>query len=103
MSHHGAGLRKLTKDRELVQQIAADWRDAALADADKALCSYAEKLTLKPSSLDSTNIEALRSNGFNDRAIHDACAIVAYFNFVTRIAEGLHVELEEYWAPEDVL
>ena len=38
-----------------------------------------------------------------DRAIHDACAVIAYFNFVTRMAEGLQVELEDYWAPEDIL
>ncbi len=30
-----------------------------------------------------------------DRAIHDACAIVAYFAFVNRIADGLGVELED--------
>lgn len=29
-----------------------------------------------------------------DRAIHDACAIVAYFAFVNRIADGLGVDLE---------
>ncbi len=37
---------------------------------------------------------ALRTAGFDDRAIHDACAIVAYFAFVNRIADGLGVELE---------
>ncbi len=103
MTHHGAGLRKLTKNRELVGQIARGWRDAELSDADIALCAYAEKLTLTPSALSAEDIDALRAVGFDDRSIHDACAIVAYFNFVTRIAEGLHVELEDYWDPEDIL
>ncbi len=35
-----------------------------------------------------------RAVGFDDRAIHDVCAIVGYFAFVNRIADGLGVELE---------
>jgi alkylhydroperoxidase family enzyme len=33
-------------------------------------------------------------SGFDDEGIHDACAIIAYFAFVNRIADGLGVELE---------
>jgi alkylhydroperoxidase family enzyme len=40
------------------------------------------------------DVARLRAAGFDDRAIHDACAIVAYFAFVNRIADGLGVELE---------
>ncbi len=40
------------------------------------------------------DVEGLREAGFDDRAIHDACAIVSYFAFVNRIADGLGVELE---------
>lgn len=41
------------------------------------------------------DIDDLRVVGFSDAAIHDAAAIVAYFNFVNRLALGLGVELEE--------
>lgn len=41
-----------------------------------------------------TDVEALRQHGFDDRAIHDLCAVVAYFAFVNRIADGLGVDLE---------
>ena len=34
----------------------------------------------------------LRAVGLDDRAILDACQVVAYFNFVNRIAQGLGVE-----------
>jgi alkylhydroperoxidase family enzyme len=37
----------------------------------------------------------LRDAGFDDRTIHDAYAIVAYFAFVNRIADGLGVDLED--------
>ena len=41
------------------------------------------------------DITSLREAGLDDRAIHDACAIVSYFAFVNRIADGLGVELED--------
>jgi alkylhydroperoxidase family enzyme len=40
------------------------------------------------------DLQSLRAHGFADRAIHDACAIAAYFAFVNRIANGLGVDLE---------
>lgn len=41
-----------------------------------------------------THIDALRYAGYDDRAIHDAWAIIGYFAFVNRIADGLGVALE---------
>jgi hypothetical protein len=29
--------------------------------------------------------------------IHDAAAVIAYFAFVNRLADGLGVDLESYW------
>ncbi len=40
------------------------------------------------------HIDALRTAGYDDRAIHDACAIIGYFAFVNRIADGLGVQVE---------
>jgi alkylhydroperoxidase family enzyme len=41
------------------------------------------------------DVAALRAQGFDDRAIHDLCAVTAYYAFVNRIADGLGVELEQ--------
>lgn len=67
---------------------------AVLSSADMALLVYADKLTHSPGAMTAADVERLREAGFGDRAIHDACAIVAYFAFVNRIAEGLGVEVE---------
>jgi uncharacterized protein YciW len=40
----------------------------------------------------------LRASGLTDRDIVDLNQVVAYFNYVNRIAEGLGVELEARWA-----
>ena len=42
------------------------------------------------------DIHALRSHGYDDRAIHDATQVIAYFNYINRVAEGLHVEQEDF-------
>lgn len=44
-------------------------------------------------------MEPLRAQGLSDSALHDAATIVAYFNFVNRIASGLGVELEGEISP----
>ncbi len=67
---------------------------AEFDEGEAALLVYADRLTLDPASVSLAHIEALRDAGFDDRAIHDACAIVSYFAFVNRIADGLGVELE---------
>lgn len=58
------------------------------------MLDYAVKLTRSPSDIGAGDVGALRDAGFDDRAIHDICAITAYFAFVNRIADGLGVELE---------
>ena len=65
-----------------------------LSAREVALLAYADALTLSPASIRPSHIAALRGTGCDDRAIHDACAIVAYFAFVNRIADGLGVEVE---------
>ena len=102
MVHHGAGLRRIASGSGRAGNIetiiaalhAAPLGDGAFDDAERALLAYAEKLTLLPSSIGGADIDALRGAGFDDRGIHDACAIVSYFAFVNRIADGLGVELE---------
>ena len=61
---------------------------------ERAMLDYAEKLTLDPGAMEAADVERLRDQGFDDRAIHDICAITAYFAFVNRMADGLGVELE---------
>jgi len=94
MHHHGESLRQITKDDELVDSIARDPLSAALPPRSRALVSYAVKLTLRPAEVSLQDIEALREVGLSDRGIHDAANVIAYYNFVNRIALGLGVELE---------
>ncbi len=46
------------------------------------------------------DVERLRDHELTDRDIVDANQVVAYFNYVNRVADGLGVELEPYWPDE---
>jgi len=82
-----------------VQAIARDWRRARLNAADSALCAYAEKLTSHPTEMTAADVERLRDAGLDDVAIHDATQVVAYFNYINRVADALGVEREDFIQP----
>ena len=42
------------------------------------------------------DLDALRAHGLTDRAIHDAAQVTGFFNYITRIADGLGVEPEDF-------
>ena len=98
MKHHGAGLRKLTKNEKLVEQLTTDFRRAELGEADRVMLEYAVKLTQEPSSVTETDIITLRESGFIDTAILDINQVTGYYAFVNRLADGLGVELETFWS-----
>ena len=74
--------------------MGADWRGARLDAPDAALCAYAEKLTREPAAMREDDLAPLRAAGLDDRAIHDAVQVIAYFNYINRVADALHVEPE---------
>ena len=90
------GARKVEKVQQdaLLVALESDHLQAELDPADLVMLDYAVKLTRSPSEIDEADMKALRGVGFEDRAIHDICAITAYYAFVNRIADGLGVELE---------
>jgi len=96
VTHHGAGLRKLTGNEKLVNALQADYRSAPLEPADRAMLDYVDKLTREPWTMNAEDVEALGRAGFDDAAILDICQVAAYFAFVNRMADGLGVELEDH-------
>ena len=80
----------------LVHQVVTDWRQAALAPADQALCEHSAKLTGGQVHVTPGDLEDLRAAGLDDRAIHDATQVIAFFNYITRVADGLGVESESF-------
>lgn len=81
-------------DDSLVDALVADPESAPLGARSRAFVTYALRLTRTPHAVTAAALQPLREAGLSDRGIHDLAAVVAYFNFVNRIAAGLGVALE---------
>jgi alkylhydroperoxidase family enzyme len=44
--------------------------------------------------------DELRARGWDDAAIHDAIQVIAYFNYINRVAEGIGIGPEPEWLVE---
>ena len=82
-----------------LEAVASNWRDASLDDVDLALCAYVEKLTLRPGDMTETDVQRLRDLGLSDEAIHDVIQVASYFNYINRVADAVHVDLEPEMKP----
>src|SRR5206468_11502074 len=82
-------------ERELVEAIKAKrWRDAStLTSRERALCEVAEKLSATPTRMVEEDWQPLRDLGVDDRACLEV-AHVGIFNYLTRLADGLGLQLD---------
>lgn len=99
MEAHGEDLRAEGAPDDLVEALKKDWSVAPLPDTDRSICRYAAKLTQTPAAMNQQDIADLRRAGLDDQAIHDVCAVTAYFAYINRMADGLGVDLEPEMKP----
>ncbi len=64
------------------------------------MLDFAAKLTCTPGQMQAADLDALRGCGYGDRAIHDIVQVIAYFNYINRVADGLGVDLEPGMLPK---
>lgn len=74
-----------------------DYRQASLSPRELALCDFAVKLTHLAAEVEEADIDALRAVGLSDRDVSDAIQVIGYFNYVTRVADGVGIEDEPEW------
>jgi uncharacterized peroxidase-related enzyme len=80
---------------ELAQQLKTNYRQALLTPAELAMLEFAELLTVQPANVVEGDIAHLRTVGWTDEDIVDIVHQTALFNYMTRVADGLGVELDE--------
>jgi uncharacterized peroxidase-related enzyme len=98
--HHSAALLRESGQVALAEAVVSGQFEP-LAARLRALLEYAVALTVSPRSVQQVDVERLQDVGLSAAEIIDANQVVAYFNYVNRVAEGLGVELEPTW-PNDV-
>jgi uncharacterized peroxidase-related enzyme len=83
---HGAILRIYQKDPLIADQIATNYRKAALPSRQRAMLDFACKVALSSATVDDEDHRLLQAEGFDDDAIWDIAAIAAFFALSNRIA-----------------
>ncbi len=71
------------------------WRELPLSPRDRALCEVAEKLSATPTRMLPEDWQPLRDLGFDDKACLEVAHIVGIFNYLTRLADGFGLQLDE--------
>ena len=56
------------------------------------------KLTRLAAEIGEADIDALRAQGLSDTDVSDAIQVIGYFNYVTRVADGVGIDDEPEWA-----
>ena len=78
-------MRRLTEDEHLTAEFATTWPQYDLDQKTRALLAYAKKLTQEPSMVEDSDIEELRTVGWDEQAIYEATALISMFNFSGRL------------------
>ena len=89
---HGSAVRELSKDPQLGERRAANFRSAELPKKQEELLNFTKKLTKDPSEIGESDRKKLRDVGYTDRDIWDISAIVGLFNMTNRLASATEME-----------
>lgn len=73
-----------------------------LSEREEAIVEYSLKITKTPSEMTKDDVETLRKVGLTDEAILNVVMVNGYFAFVNRMADGLGIELEDYWSAKQI-
>jgi len=71
------------------EQIAVGYLHSRISMADKALLNFCSKLNLERSKVNRSDVDALRTFGFNDQQILEAIVTVGFAQFANTVAFGL--------------
>jgi len=91
VNHHAEALRRYVKDEDTINMLMTADGLETLEPRLSNIVRHAEKLTNAPVAMTESDLGELRAEGLSDEDILDLTLIVAYFNFVNRIALGLGV------------
>ncbi len=83
---HGALLRVFAKAPMLADQIAINYLHAPISEKQKAMLTFALKLSRSPELVASEDYDLLKTHGYDDEDILDIAGITAFFGLSNRMA-----------------
>ena len=69
-------------------------RIESLSERERALCALADKLSSTPTRMVEEDWQPLRELGLDDQACLEVAHVVGIFNHLTRLADGLGLQLD---------
>ena len=99
LTAHGAAVRQLSGDPKLGEMLVMNWRVADLNHRQRAMLTFAEKVTIESHKIGEYDRENLRDAGFTDRDIWDIANVAGFFNMSNRVASAIDMRPnDEYHA-----
>ncbi len=96
--HHLAGMTRLLADPERSDVVGAALKNQSPGDAfdgrELAGLNYAARLSTAPAEITASDLEELRSAGFDDGEILEINQVTAYFAYANRTVLGLGINTE---------
>jgi uncharacterized peroxidase-related enzyme len=83
---HGAILRIYEKNPLIADQLATNWRKAAITPRQHAMLAFAMKVALDSRAVEDHDFRELHAHGFTDEDAWDIAAIAAFFAMSNRLA-----------------
>jgi uncharacterized peroxidase-related enzyme len=74
--------------------VKRNYSHTKLSSRSKALAKFADLVTRKPAAVRKQDVDTLRKHGLSDCDILDAVEVIAYFNYINRIADALGIDPE---------
>ena len=76
----------------MVNAVLDDHRTAPIADKDRALFDFLEKMNRASTSITMNDLDRLRDLGWTDEAMYDAITVCALFNFFNKWIDATGVQ-----------
>ena len=78
-------------DKELVDALEGDYRNAPITEQEKVMLDYVVQITRDATRISPADHDRLRSVGFDDQGILQITLIASWFNYINRVADALGV------------
>jgi uncharacterized peroxidase-related enzyme len=92
---HGAVLRIREKNPLIADQVAINYRKAAITPRQMAMLDFAMKVSQNSHTVNDADFAALHAHGFSDEDAWDITAIAAFFGMSNRLANTLGMYANE--------
>lgn len=95
---HTAAAERLGIKSGVITLLLDDGDTDAISERMRPVLFFAKKLTQHADGVEQSDVDAIFAVGWNETAVYHLVAVVALFNYMNRLVEGLGIELNPAYA-----